>query len=115
MTKKLGVIAVFDARAFVLPEAEVCNYFLWRQRDCMRNSVQAFARYHLGHSEIQGLSTSEVITQLNYRGHSYDGEVPLLWKRGFGLENYAATAITDLPVFSEDREFIERFLAVEEE
>src|SRR5260221_6245475 len=34
---------VFDARAFCLPEADVCNYFLWRQNDASRNSVQMFA------------------------------------------------------------------------
>ena len=36
--------AVFDARIFVVPEAEVCNYFVWRQKDQQRNSIQMVAR-----------------------------------------------------------------------
>ena len=32
--------AQFDARAFVLPKEEVVNYFIWRQQDATRNSIQ---------------------------------------------------------------------------
>lgn len=39
--------AVFDCRAFVVPQEEVVNYFLWRQRDCFKNCISAFAYYNL--------------------------------------------------------------------
>lgn len=37
-------LAQFDARAFVLPKEEVNNYFIWRQNDNKRNSLQMLAR-----------------------------------------------------------------------
>lgn len=36
--------ALFDARAFVVPQADAANVFIWRQRDWERNSVQMMAR-----------------------------------------------------------------------
>ena len=36
--------ALFDARAFNLPDYEVDNYLIWRQNDCNRNSLEALAR-----------------------------------------------------------------------
>jgi tRNA(His) 5'-end guanylyltransferase len=42
---------VFDARVFVLPEADVCNYFVWRQQDAQRNAVQMIARAMFSHKE----------------------------------------------------------------
>jgi len=41
--------ALFDARAFVLPDwTEVENYLIWRQRDAIRNSIQAAAQHSIG-------------------------------------------------------------------
>jgi len=36
--------AMFDCRAFILPEEDVPNYFIWRMRDWERNSLQMVAR-----------------------------------------------------------------------
>jgi tRNA(His) 5'-end guanylyltransferase len=35
--------ALFDSRAFTLPPHEVTNYFIWRQLDAIRNSIQMLA------------------------------------------------------------------------
>ena len=35
--------AMFDARVFILPKEEVNNYFIWRQQDATRNSIQMVA------------------------------------------------------------------------
>ena len=32
--------AMFDSRCFNVPEAEVCNCFIWRQQDAIRNNTQ---------------------------------------------------------------------------
>jgi tRNA(His) 5'-end guanylyltransferase len=48
-------VPTFDARVFHLPSAdEVANYFIWRQRDAIRNSIQAAARSVASHKECQG-------------------------------------------------------------
>src|SRR5690606_6640342 len=42
-----GVRAIFDARVFVVPPAEVNNVFLWRQFDAFKNSVSTYAYWEL--------------------------------------------------------------------
>jgi len=51
--------AVFDARAFVLPESEVCNYFIWRQQDWNRNSLQMLAQSLYSQKELEGKGRAE--------------------------------------------------------
>lgn len=53
--------ATFDARVFTIPDpVEVANYFLWRQRDCVRNSVSMAAQAHFSHKRLQGLSGGQM-------------------------------------------------------
>jgi tRNA(His) guanylyltransferase len=48
-------LAMFDARVFTIPDAtEVENYFIWRQNDASRNSVQMVARSLYSHKELEG-------------------------------------------------------------
>jgi tRNA(His) 5'-end guanylyltransferase len=54
------VPAIFDARAFVLPKEDVVNYFLWRQQDATRNSVQMLARSLYSHKECTNKNNSEL-------------------------------------------------------
>lgn len=53
-------IAFFDARAFNIPKEEVLNYFLWRGKDCQRNSMNMLARSYFSHNELQGLNVGQV-------------------------------------------------------
>jgi tRNA(His) guanylyltransferase len=47
----------FDARVFTVPDpVEVANYFVWRQRDAVRNSVSMAAQAHFSHSRLHGLN-----------------------------------------------------------
>lgn len=58
------LMATFDARVVVLPDAiEVANYFLWRQRDIVRNSISMAAHEHLT-SDMHGLKTYERVALL---------------------------------------------------
>jgi tRNA(His) guanylyltransferase len=53
--------AMFDARVFTIPSAtEVANYFLWRQRDAVRNSVSMAAQAHFPHKRLHGLDGGEM-------------------------------------------------------
>jgi tRNA(His) 5'-end guanylyltransferase len=50
--------ATFDARVFTIPDpVEVANYFLWRQRDCVRNSISMAAQAKFSHKQLHGKST----------------------------------------------------------
>ena len=57
--RKLPKMAFFDSRAFQLPsKIEVMNYFLWRQKDCVRNSISSVAQANFSHKELNGKTTN---------------------------------------------------------
>jgi len=53
-------LAQFDARAYNVPFADVDNYFIWRQKDAIRNSVNFIARKYLSHKSLEGKKVAEV-------------------------------------------------------
>lgn len=116
----------FDARAFVLPEAEVCNYFIWRQQDATRNSIQMATRAVYSHAQVDEKNTSEMQEMLHAKGINWN-DYPVGCKRGRAVirdsfdretedgrivERHAWRVI-DPPIFTQDRAFVERLLAVE--
>lgn len=52
--------ANFDSRAFNIPEEEIINYFIWRQRDCQKNAVNSAARTMFSHKQILGLNQKQL-------------------------------------------------------
>ncbi len=56
--------AMFDARVFNIPKEEVCNYFIWRQQDCIRNSVQSLGRANFSQKELQNVSCEQIKEKL---------------------------------------------------
>lgn len=76
-------LPVFDCRPFTISDAvEVANYFVWRQRDAVRNSVQMVGQHHFTPSELHGRSTSE-IQQMLEQEHSISWhDFPADCKRG---------------------------------
>lgn len=118
----------FDARAFVLPEAEVTNYFIWRQQDATRNSIQMATRARYSHKQVDGKNTSEMQEMLHAVGINWN-DYPVGCKRGRAVirETYAVGAgedfavmrhrwsVVDPPIFTQDRAFVESRLAVEPE
>lgn len=118
-----GQTPMFDARAFVLPEHEVVNYFIWRQQDATRNSIQMLARSLYSHKECNNKNCSQLQEMCFQKGKNWDKE-PTWFKRGRCIVKidhahrgvscgYTGGAwVTDLstPIFSEKREYIEKLL-----
>jgi tRNA(His) guanylyltransferase len=118
----------FDARVFVLPEAEVANYFIWRQQDATRNSIQMAVRAVYSHSQCDEKNTSEMQEMLHAKGINWN-DYKVGEKRGravirdsFDREGPDGQIVTrhawrviDPPIFTQDRRFIEQHLAVEAE
>jgi len=51
--------ATFDGRVYTISSRiEVANYFLWRQKDAIRNAVSMAAQAHFSHHTLQGVSSS---------------------------------------------------------
>ena len=91
---ELGKTAVFDCRVIPLPNIErVRDYFLWRQEDAHRNSLNSHCYWTLRRdgksvqeatSELSGKSVSYKNELLFSHGINYD-ELPSWQKRGIGL------------------------------
>jgi tRNA(His) guanylyltransferase len=121
----------FDARAFVLPEHDVANYFLWRQQDAMRNSVQMLARSHFSHKECDGKSCEMMKVMLSEKNVKWD-DLPGGLRRGRVVvkrpEEHTINVkgedrkimrltwmVEDAPTFSQNRSFFDHMLATEDE
>lgn len=116
-----GAMAHFDSRVFVLPEAEVCNYFLWRQLDASRNSVQMLARSLYSHRECEGRNGSELQEMCFQKGRNWN-DLPTSQRRGrCVVKKHLAPGVShwvldeEIPVFSQDRGYVERLLETEDE
>ena len=66
--------AIFDSRAFSLPYAQLMDYLLFRQSDCIRNSVPAVARAWLDipKSDWTGKSVWDMRQMLRAAGHPWE-------------------------------------------
>lgn len=73
----------FDSRAFNIPKEEVCNYFIWRQQDWIRNSVQMLAQVHFSHKELHGKNQSEMHDMLHRKGINWVDLKPMLKNGAF--------------------------------
>ena len=60
MVRKGKEMPTFDSRVFVVPAFEVHNYFVWRQQDCTRNSIQAVAQSLYSQKELHGINTTKL-------------------------------------------------------
>lgn len=74
-------IATFDSRAFVLPKEEVCNYFVWRQQDATRNSVQMLARSLYSHGQCNNKNNAQLQEMCFQKGFNWN-DCPTAQKRG---------------------------------
>jgi tRNA(His) 5'-end guanylyltransferase len=73
---------LFDARFFNLPKEEVCNYFIWRQKDATRNALNSLAQSYFSHKELQKISQSEIQEKLfTEKGVNFN-DCPTIQKRG---------------------------------
>ena len=73
--------ALFDARAFVLPADEVCNYFIWRQQDAIRNSIQAVGQANFSHKELMNKSCEDIKQMLVEKNIKWES-LPISHQRG---------------------------------
>ena len=114
--------AMFDSRAFVIPEGEIVNYFIWRQQDCVRNSIQMVAQANFSHKEMQKLDCDQLQEKLfQEKGINWGEDVPTKYKRGVAIYKKQIEVETpngvvvrnkpyvdkEIPIFTQDREFIE--------
>jgi tRNA(His) 5'-end guanylyltransferase len=113
--------AYFDSRAFVIPHDDVTNYFIWRQQDAVRNSIQVLGQMNFSHKQLHK-KTCNMIQEMLFqeKGINWSKE-PTRFKRGSCVVRQDTTVDTprgpairakwvvdlEIPTFTEDRSYIE--------
>ena len=125
--KALNKGAMFDARVFSIPKEEVCNYFLWRQNDCTRNSIQMVGQANFSHKELQNKSCDKIQDMLMLEKGINWNDFPTVQKRGSCCTKTGKHTVvdmktgeqkerlvweidTEIPIFTQDRNYIERWI-----
>lgn len=119
--------ATFDARVFVLPADEVCNYFIWRQQDAIRNSIQSMGQAHFSHKELMNKNCENIKQMLVEKNLKWES-IPISCQRGvcvikkpakvktqINFETGSCMEMTrnrwtvddNIPLFWEDRKYID--------
>lgn len=66
-------LAMFDARVFQIPyQAEVLNYFIWRQQDATRNSISSVAQSLYSTKELHGKKTNDMQEMIFQKGINWN-------------------------------------------
>jgi len=115
--------AIFDARVFIVPERDVNNSFVWRQQDWTRNSVQMLARSHFSHKECTGknnVKLQDMLHEININWNNLDTSLRrgrCIIKESYKIGDADRTRwIVDnnIPIFSQDCNYIEKYLKLEQ-
>jgi len=111
--------AVFDARAWVLPEYEVANNLIWRQQDASRNSLQMLARSLYSHKQLQNKDSVALHDLCFAKGQNWNN-LPVWQRRGICIVKRPVLKMSkgivvtrnqwlpdfDIPIFTEQPEYI---------
>ena len=122
----------FDARFWNLSTDEIVNYFIYRQQDAVRNSVQMLARHHFSHKDCCNKSVIQLKDMLQNKGIVWK-DIDIYCQRGAAIVNktfeetltYSRNGVEQqaivnrkkwvidwsTPIFTEDRNYIENLLA----
>lgn len=99
--------ALFDARAFTIPDAvEVENYFIWRQNDAVRNSIQGLAQAHFSPKQLHGMGQSEMHEMLHTKGINWN-DLPAYQKRGRAvIYEDESWRVVEVPQWTKERDWL---------
>jgi tRNA(His) guanylyltransferase len=104
-----GPMATFDARVFAIGQRdEVEKYFIWRQLDASRNSLNMLASNYYSHDELLGKSEREKHDLLFAKGQNW-AKWPTEFKRGRAVLPGAKLDL-EVPIFQKDRTYLERLI-----
>jgi len=106
-----GQAVAFDSRAFNIPKEEVCNYFIWRQQDWMKNSVQMLARTYYSTKQLHKKKIADMHEMLYEKNINWN-DLKNIWKNGtfiYLLENEGWQLKFD-SIFTKERSIVEKYL-----
>ena len=118
-------MAIFDARAFVIPREEVNNYFEWRQQDAIRNSIQSTGQAYFSHKELDHKNCKDIQQMLSDKYGVNWNTFTKIYQRGACVIKYPKQVETpegewitrnkwgvdyEIPIFHEDPDYIEKWV-----
>lgn len=109
-TKIYNKFGIFDSRAFNLPKEEVCNYFIWRQKDWFRNSIQMLSQKYYSSKELHCKNTKDMHEMLHEKNINWS-KLENVWKNGsfiYKLDTGFTTTYEN--IFTKNRDSIEKYL-----
>ena len=74
--------AMFDSRVFNIPKEEVVNCLIWRQQDCVRNSIQSVGQANFSHKQLEGKNCNDIQNMLMTEKGINWNDYPTHLKRG---------------------------------
>lgn len=111
-------MAMFDSRCFNIPKEEVINCFIWRQQDATRNAVSMLGQCHFSHKELQGKSRNDIQDMLMTQKGINFNDMPVEFKRGvccYRDDDGKWILDQNPPIFTQQRDYVEQALVIEEE
>lgn len=119
--------AMFDARVFNIPKEEVVNCLLWRQQDCVRNSIQSVGQANFSHKQLEGKNCNDIQDMLMTEKGINWNDYPTHLKRGsccikkpFKInEDTNKETIrnkwiidTEIPIFTQDKDYVNKLVMI---
>jgi len=105
--------AIFDSRAFNIPKEEVCNYFIWRQQDWFRNSLQMLCQSNFSHKQLHNKNTEDMNDMLHHIGVNWAELNPRCKNGTFFYKDLQGWLAESTFIFTKDRDAIENCLESE--
>lgn len=110
-------LAHFDSRVFQISQkCEVENYFIFRQKDATRNSIQSVAQSLYSHKELNGKNSSqlqEMIFQKGINWNDYDARYKrgrIILKEYYQKEGFDSLRskwlVFEPPIFTQDKDYL---------
>lgn len=109
--------AMFDCRCFNIPKEEVTNCFIWRQQDATRNAIQMLGQCNFSHNELQNKSCNEIQDILMTQKGINFNDMATAFKRGVCCKRNKEgiwEIDQEIPIFTQDRNYIEDLLIPKE-
>jgi len=124
-TDFMSEAAMFDSRVYNVPADDVTNYFIWRQQDASRNSVQMLARAYFSHKELHGKNNSEIQDMLMLQKGVNWNDIETWKRRGScvqrvgvnedgiifpGATDNRIIVANEIPIFTQHRGYVSKHL-----
>lgn len=81
LPEKADKIPIFDNRVWEMPISDVENYFMWRERDAVKNSISMAAQSVYSHKTLDKKNSAQKQDLLHEKGINWN-DYPNFFKRG---------------------------------